>query len=220
MYVYMYLYEYDQITNLYMYVCMYVYMYLYEYDQITNLYMYVCMYVYMYLYEYDQITRASLPCQHRTYMNTYIHMYTRTGSGLQAANQVCVVARSCRALHEVCHSSIEHTSIRTHTHTHIYIYTHTQEAVRKQPTKSALWLALAELYMKLGKSGDAVRTLDGMLGALGSSDSAESLMIKAKAQMLTARVSCVCMYVCMYVCIHMAKAQMLTARVCTHTCLG
>jgi hypothetical protein len=83
---------------------------------------------------------------------------------------------------------------------------HVQEAVRKQPSKSALWLALAELYMKLGKSGDSVRTLNGMLAAIGSTDSVESLMVKAKAQLLTAQVLhvCVCVCVSLHVCMHSA----------------
>uniref|UniRef100_A0A6U5AVN5 Uncharacterized protein n=1 Tax=Hemiselmis andersenii TaxID=464988 RepID=A0A6U5AVN5_HEMAN len=63
-----------------------------------------------------------------------------------------------------------------------------EEAVRKQPGKSALWLSLAELYMKLGKSGDSVRTLNGLQETLGSSDTVEGLMVRSKAQLLTAQL--------------------------------
>ena len=63
-----------------------------------------------------------------------------------------------------------------------------EQAVKKQPGKSALWLALADLYMKLGKSGDTVRTLDALQSTLGSSDTVESLMVRSKAQRLSAKL--------------------------------
>uniref|UniRef100_A0A7S0YZT4 Tetratricopeptide repeat protein 21B n=1 Tax=Hemiselmis tepida TaxID=464990 RepID=A0A7S0YZT4_9CRYP len=63
-----------------------------------------------------------------------------------------------------------------------------EEAVRKQPGKSALWLSLAELYMKLGKGGDSVRTLQGLQEYIGASDTVESLMVRSKAQLLTAQL--------------------------------
>ena len=63
-----------------------------------------------------------------------------------------------------------------------------EQAVKKQPGKSALWLALADLYMKLGKSGDTVRTLDALQNTLGSSDTVESLMVRSRAQRLSAKL--------------------------------
>lgn len=42
--------------------------------------------------------------------------------------------------------------------------------------------------MKLGKSGDSVRTLETLMQTLGSGDTVEGLMVRSKAQLLTAKL--------------------------------